>query len=154
MLECFISELARRLREKGSSTTANVFHPGAIKSKLSDEALESFSPFIAKLANIAMSFSPGILVRTPEQGAALGEFLVNDIDVAGVSGKLFDSGFTGQIVDFTPKAFAGVIRDTELCKRLWSQSGKILNTALGDGRVAQWWGHFAPTRHRPGEHGG
>jgi NAD(P)-dependent dehydrogenase (short-subunit alcohol dehydrogenase family) len=99
MLECFVSELARRLRDKGSSTTANVFHPGAIKSKLSDEALEAFSPFVAKLANVAMSFSPGTLVRTPEQGAALGEFLANDINVAGVSGKVFDSGFTGKVVE-------------------------------------------------------
>jgi len=146
MVECFIAELARRLRDKGSSTTANVFHPGAIKSKLSDEALEAFSPFVAKLANAALSFSTGTLVRTPEQGCALGEFLVNDIDIAGVSGKLFDSGFTGKVVDFSPKAFAGVVRDDDVKKRLWALSGKTLNTALGDGRVAEWWAHFAPTR--------
>lgn len=147
MLICFASELARRLADRHCFVTANVFFPGAVKSKLADRVLEAFNPVIARLADAAYGLTEGVLVRSPEQGAALALHLCSSPALVGVNGKVFHSGTTGIVTDFDPHPHFGIATNMELSRKLWAISGKMLNQALGkESRVTEWWGYFKPAR--------
>ena len=153
MLLCFASELGRRLKDRECGVTANVFFPGAVKSRLADRVLEAFNPVIARLADAAYGLTEGILVRSPEQGATLGLHLCMSSEICGVNGKVFHSGVTGQITDLDPHPHFGVATNMELCRKLWAIAGKMLNQALGkESRVAEWWDYFKPIRPKESRH--
>lgn len=149
MMFCFASELARRLQDRGGRVTANVFFPGAVKSKLADDVLIAFNPVVARLADAVYGLTEGVFVRSPAQGASLCVNLCSADNLNGVNGMVFHSGLTGNVTDFAPHPQFGIATNKEVCRKLWAVTGKMLNVALGkDSHVAEWWEIFRPQRRQ------
>lgn len=146
MLSCFASELSSKLESSYPNITCVMFYPGAVKSKLADKVLHHVNPTLAKLADVAYGLMQGVLVRTPQQGAVLGVFLCSIVKVQ--NGKVFHSGFTGEVTDFSAhEPFGMAALDRENRQKLWTVTGKLLNQQLGkESKMTEWWGLFKPER--------
>jgi len=96
-------ELARRL--DGSGITANILHPGAIRSNLG----QGNGPVLDVLQRLATWF-----MKTPEQGAATSVYLATSPEVEGISGRYF--------VNCREKKPARHAVDPATARRLWEIS--------------------------------
>lgn len=147
MLGCFASELSAKLEASFPHISCTIFYPGAVKTKLADKVLHQINPTLARLADAAYGMMEGLLIRTPQQGAALAVFLCSAHRAHVVNGKVYRSGFTGDVTNFAPHEVFGVAADRDKCAKLWASSGRLLNQLLGkDSKMTEWWGLFRPQR--------
>ncbi len=102
----FTRELARRL--KGSSVTANCFHPGGVKTNLAEG-----NPWYYRL--IWYIVAPFLI--NAEKGADTGIYLATSPDLNGISGKYFVKR-----KEMVPSSQA---RDDDVAHRLWSVSEEL-----------------------------
>jgi retinol dehydrogenase-14 len=100
----FTYELARRLQGRG--VTANVLHPGLVKTALMGEA------------PAAVRWILNLISTTPEKAAATPVYLASSPDVRGVSGKFFK----GQ-KQISSNAYS---QDRDVQHRLWEVSEKLV----------------------------
>jgi retinol dehydrogenase 14 len=77
----FTKELARRLRESGSSVTVNACHPGAVATEMGIDRDTGFGKGITKI------LKP--FFQSPEEGADTALFLALDSQVQAISGEYF-----------------------------------------------------------------
>ncbi|HEX8076067.1 MAG TPA: SDR family NAD(P)-dependent oxidoreductase [Thermoleophilaceae bacterium] len=106
----FTLELARRL--EGSGVTANCFHPGVIRTRLTRKA----NPLLLIGATVAAPF-----LGSPKSGASTLVHLVASDEGGEVSGGYFAGSRRVQ-----PSAQA---RDAELASELWRRSEDLIRTA-------------------------
>ncbi len=104
----FTYELARRL--EGTGVTANVLHPGVVRTGFGAEDSGRFTGLLVPIARLFM--------KTPERGAATPVYLASSPEVEGVSGRYFAKG--------KPKRSAGRSYDTDVAAYLWSVSWKLV----------------------------
>jgi NAD(P)-dependent dehydrogenase (short-subunit alcohol dehydrogenase family) len=107
----FTNELARRL--EGTGVTANALHPGVITTGFGRNQLG----FLNLGVRIAAPF-----MKTPEQGARTSIYLATSPEVAGVTGRYFDS-------DTSETRPTRVARDQALARRLWELSERMTGLA-------------------------
>ena len=104
----FTYELARRLA--GTGVTANVLHPGVVRTRFGAEDPARLTNLLVPIARLFM--------KTPEQGAATPVYLASSPEVEGVTGRYFANG--------KPKRSAERSYDTHAAARLWSVSAKLV----------------------------
>ena len=104
----FTYELARRLA--GTGVTANVLHPGVVRTRFGAEDPARLTNLLVPIARLFM--------KTPEQGAATPVYLASSPEVEGVTGRYFANG--------KPKRSAERSYDTHAATRLWSVSAKLV----------------------------
>lgn len=104
----FTYELARRL--EGTGVTANVLHPGVVRSAF---ATEDPSPVYKLLTPVARLF-----MKTPEQGAATSIYLASSAEVEGVSGRYF--------ANRRSKRSSKASYDAQAAARLWQVSAGLV----------------------------
>ena len=104
----FTVELARRLA--GTGVTANVLHPGVVRTAFGAEDPSPFWRFMIPLTRP--------LMKTPEQGAQTPIYLASSPDVAGVTGQYF--------ANRKPKAANKAAGDTAATARLWQTSEQLV----------------------------
>ncbi|MGH3460508.1 MAG: SDR family NAD(P)-dependent oxidoreductase [Kribbellaceae bacterium] len=104
----FTYELARRL--EGTGVTANVLHPGVVRTAF---AAEDPSPVYKLLTPVARLF-----MKTPEQGAATSIYLASSAEVEGVSGRYF--------ANRRPKRSSKASYDAQVAARLWQVSAGLV----------------------------
>ncbi len=97
-------ELARRL--EGTGVTANVLHPGVVRTAF---GREDSGRWMRLMLPLARSF-----MKSPEQGAATSIYLASSPEVAGVSGAYF--------ANKREKPSSRSSYDRELALRLWEVS--------------------------------
>lgn len=97
-------ELARRL--EGTGVTANVLHPGVVRTAF---GREDSGRWMRLMLPLARSF-----MKSPEQGAATSIYLASSPEVAGVSGAYF--------ANQREKPSSRSSYDRELALRLWEVS--------------------------------
>ncbi len=102
----FTYELARRL--DGSGVTANVLHPGFVRTGFGHNTNRLMSAFIKVLQ--------ALVGRSPQKGAETLVYLASSADVAGISGKYWKDK---QQEDSSPMSY-----DREGQKRLWEFSAE------------------------------
>lgn len=113
----FSYELSRRLQNSG--ITVNALHPGVVATELGRYLFPSLSseeelPWWSKpLLSVATSF-----LLTPEQGAQTSIYLASSPDVAGVTGKYYDS--------CKPKNSSNESYDLEKQRKLWERSEELV----------------------------
>ena len=78
----FTYELARRLA--GTGVTANVLHPGVVRTRFGAEDPARLTNLLVPIARLFM--------KTPEQGAATPVYLASSPEVEGVTGRYFANG--------------------------------------------------------------
>jgi retinol dehydrogenase-14 len=105
----FTYELARRL--EGTGVTANVLHPGVVRTAF---GAEDPSWFLGVLTPLVRPF-----MKSPERGAATSIYLASSPDVAGASGRYFANG--------KPKASSSRSYDTAAAARLWKVSEQLVD---------------------------
>jgi NAD(P)-dependent dehydrogenase (short-subunit alcohol dehydrogenase family) len=98
----FTLTLARRLEATG--VTANVLHPGIVKTALSHDYM----------ANPVFRFFEQLIAVSPEEGAQTSLYLAASPEVAGVTGQYFEKK---QAKPLSPEA-----QDQALQDRLWAAS--------------------------------
>ncbi|XP_032643883.1 retinol dehydrogenase 11-like [Chelonoidis abingdonii] len=103
----FTNELARRLQ--GTGVTANSLNPGIVKT----EIMRHFNWLIRLLFSIV-----SIFVMSAEEGAASTIYCAVSEEVAGITGKYFDSNCRLAL----PSAAA---RDLGLARKLWEESERV-----------------------------
>jgi NAD(P)-dependent dehydrogenase (short-subunit alcohol dehydrogenase family) len=103
----FTYELARRL--EGTGVTANVLHPGAVRTRFGLEHSTTWMSLIVR------AFGP--FMRTPEKGAETVVYLAASPEVEGVTGKYFS--------DMKPIASSKQSYDTAAQARLWQISEQL-----------------------------
>ena len=104
----FTYELARRL--EGTGVTANVLHPGVVRTSFGQEDPQ---PFLRLLLPLFRPF-----MKTPEQGAATTIHLASSTEVEGVTGTYFAKS--------EPKASNKLSYDTAAAARLWQVSEQLV----------------------------
>jgi retinol dehydrogenase 14 len=104
----FSYELARRL--DGTGVTANVLHPGVVRTGFGAEDPGRFTKLLGPVARLFM--------KTPERGAATSVYLASSPEVEGVTGRYFANG--------QPKRSAERSYDTDAAARLWSVSATLV----------------------------
>lgn len=104
----FTYELARRL--EGTGVTANVLHPGVVRTSFGREDSGRWMRLMLPLV------AP--LMKTPAQGAETPIHLASSPEVAGVSGAYF--------ADRRAKRSSKASYDTDLARRLWSVSSVLV----------------------------
>ncbi len=102
----FTYELARRLA--GTGVTANVLHPGVIRTGFGKNNGPIYNFFYGLV-------SP--FLKSPEQGAATSIYLASSPEVEGVTGKYF--------IDKKPVNSSQVSYDQDAAKRLWQVSAQL-----------------------------
>lgn len=107
----FSLELARRLRERGSSATANSLHPGVINTNLGRH-FEEWKLVLSKL--IGWTF-----MKSVPAGAATSCYVATSPQLARTSGHYFED--CNPVI---PKA-GKHMDDTVLARRLWDESTRI-----------------------------
>ena len=103
----FTYELARRLR--GTAVTANVLHPGVVRTAFAAEDPST----LTRIARPLMRF-----LKTPAQGAATSIYLASSADVEGITG--------GYFADRKPKRSNESSYDTATANRLWQVSADLV----------------------------
>jgi retinol dehydrogenase 14 len=109
----FTYELARRLA--GTGVTANVLHPGVVRTRFGAEDPARLTNLLVPIARLFM--------KTPEQGAATPVYLASSPEVEGVTGRYFANG--------KPKRSAERSYDTDAAARLWSVSANLVGSPDG-----------------------
>jgi retinol dehydrogenase-14 len=104
----FTYELARRI--EGTGVTANVLHPGVVRTAF---AAEDPSPMWKVMIPLARPF-----MKTPSRGAATPIYLASSPAVEGVSGRYFANS--------KPKTSNKVSYDTAAAARLWQISTDLV----------------------------
>ncbi|KAI3833378.1 hypothetical protein MKW92_017710 [Papaver armeniacum] len=105
------NELARRLKEDGVQVTANSLHPGAVATNIFRNTF--LSGFVSTLGKL--------IFKNVQQGASTTCYTALHPDVKGVSGEYFKDN---NVSKSDPKA-----QDTELAKKLWDFSMKLIRPA-------------------------
>ena len=109
----FTYELARRLQ--GTGVTANCLHPGAVRTKMWDNA-GALTPLFRFMS---------LFMLSAEKGAQTSIYLASSPEVEGVSGKYFDKKM--------PKRSSGTSYDEALAKRLWDLSERTTGLVAAPG---------------------
>jgi retinol dehydrogenase 14 len=104
----FTYELARRL--EGTGVTANVLHPGVVRTAFAAEDPTRVYKLLTPVARLFM--------KTPEQGAATSIDLASSPDVEGVSGRYF--------ANRRPKRSSKASYDAQAAARLWQVSAGLV----------------------------
>lgn len=107
-LTLFTYELARRL--KGTGVTANVLHPGFVRTNI---GRSGHNPLFQRLAGLVSAI--GV---SPEEGAKTSIYLASSPDVAAITGKYF--------VKSIPKLSPPITYDESLQRRLWEISTQLV----------------------------
>ncbi len=109
----FTYELARRL--DGSGVTANVLHPGVVRTSFGQEDplgwMRLMLPFVRPF------------LKSPDRGAATSVHLASAPDLEGVTGTYF--------VDKRPKKSSPRSYDEQVAKRLWDESARLVGLTEG-----------------------
>lgn len=108
----FTTELARRL--EGRDIGIWSLHPGAVSTRLGAN-----NGGIAKLILPLLS----LVFRTPEQGAQTSIFLCSEPHIDAPNGTYF--------VDERPATVSDLARDSEVARRLWAESERLVDLAEG-----------------------
>jgi len=103
----FTYELARRI--EGNGVTANVLHPGVVRT---DFGKDDASPAFRILTPLARPF-----MLTPVKGAATSVYLATSPEVAGTTGCYFANS--------KPKRSSKSSYDTAIAARLWQVSAEL-----------------------------
>lgn len=117
----FTYELARRL--DGTGVTANVLHPGVVRTSF---GLEDSSRWMRLMLPLARPF-----MKTPAQGAATSVYLASSPEVARVSGAYF--------ANQRAKKSSRASYEGDVARRLWEASAELVgigqdaNPSLGGG---------------------
>ncbi len=109
----FTYELARRL--EGSGVTANVLHPGVVRTGFASED----SSILWRLSIPLMR----LFMKSPEKGAATSVYLASSPEVEGVTGTFF--------IDSKPKKSSKASYDTATQARLWQVSVDLIGRTAG-----------------------
>ena len=109
----FTYELARRL--EGSAVTANVLHPGVVRTAFGAEDPGTVQRLLLPLVRPFM--------RTPEQGAATSIHLATAPELDGVSGQYFANS--------RPRRSAKRSYDEDVAARLWNVSSELTGISAG-----------------------
>jgi NAD(P)-dependent dehydrogenase (short-subunit alcohol dehydrogenase family) len=104
----FTYELARRL--EGTGVTANVLHPGVVRTNF---GVEDQSAFFAVMSRVVRPF-----MKSPAQGAATPIYLASSPEVEGVTGKYF--------ANRKAKRSNKSSYDTGAAARLWRVSAELV----------------------------
>jgi NAD(P)-dependent dehydrogenase (short-subunit alcohol dehydrogenase family) len=116
----FTYELARRLRSSG--VTANVLHPGIVRTGFGAE-----DP--GRIQRVIMPFAP-LMMKTPERGARTSIHLASSPEVEGVTGQFF--------ANCKPRRSSRRSYDVDDARRLWTVSAGLVgldpDTALSGSR--------------------
>jgi NAD(P)-dependent dehydrogenase (short-subunit alcohol dehydrogenase family) len=110
----FTYELARRL--EGTGVTANVLHPGVVRTAFAQEDSGRWMRLLLPLARPFM--------KTPARGADTSIYLASSPDVSSTSGCYF--------ADSRPKDSSRASRDTAAAARLWSVSAQLVGLPSAD----------------------
>jgi NAD(P)-dependent dehydrogenase (short-subunit alcohol dehydrogenase family) len=112
----FTKELARRLPPR--PLTANCLHPGVVATGIGDKG--------GVVGFVWSALKPMLL--TPEQGALNSLYVATSPDIEGVSGAYF--------VKQRAVAPNPIANDAAIAGRLWSESEKLVESALSTARAA------------------
>jgi retinol dehydrogenase-14 len=116
----FTYELARRL--DGTGVTANVLHPGIVRTGFGAE-----DP--GRIQRVIMPFAP-LVMKTPERGALTSIHLASSPEVEGVTGRFF--------ANCRPRRSSRRSYDRDDARRLWTVSAGLVgvdpDTALTGSR--------------------
>jgi len=104
-------ELARRL--KGSTATANCFHPGFVQT--------GFGMNTSGMLKMLIKFTASIFARTPEKGAETLIWLATSPEAANHTGQYF---FDKKVARITANA-----QDDGLATKFWEYSAKLCGVA-------------------------
>ncbi|MDF3045259.1 MAG: short-chain dehydrogenase/reductase [Ornithinibacter sp.] len=104
----FTYELARRLA--GSGVTANVLHPGVVRT---DFGREDSKGWMRLMLPVIRPF-----MKNPERGAATSIYLASSAEVEGVTGRYFANG--------KPTASSKASQDGAAVARLWDVSAELV----------------------------
>lgn len=107
----FTYELARRL--EGSGVTANVLHPGVVRTAFGQEDSRGWMRLMLPVVRPFM--------KTPERGAETSIYLAAAPEVEGVSGRYFANS--------RAKTSSRASYDTAAARRLWEVSAGLLGLA-------------------------
>ncbi|MGZ8736691.1 MAG: SDR family oxidoreductase [Nocardioides sp.] len=109
----FTYELARRLQ--GSGVTANVLHPGVVRTAFGQEDPVRWTGLLLPLVRP--------FLKSPEQGAATPVHLASAPDLAGVTGTYF--------ANKRPKKSSERSYDEQTARRLWDVSAQLVGLTQG-----------------------
>jgi NAD(P)-dependent dehydrogenase (short-subunit alcohol dehydrogenase family) len=112
----FTYELARRL--EGSGVTANVLHPGVVRTAFGQEDPVRWMRLLLPLVRP--------FLKTPEQGAATPVHLASARELAGVTGTYF--------ANKRPRKSSPRSYDEDAARRLWVMSAQLVGLAEGTTR--------------------
>jgi retinol dehydrogenase-14 len=104
----FTYELARRLA--GSGVTANVLHPGVVRTNFGREDSQMWMKLMLPVIRPFM--------KSPERGAATSVYLASAAEVEGVTGRYFANS--------KPKTSSKASQDTTAAARLWDVSAELV----------------------------
>ena len=104
----FTYELARRLA--GSGVTANVLHPGVVRT---DFGREDSKGWMRLMLPVIRPF-----MKNPERGAATSIYLASSAELEGVTGRYFANG--------KPTASSKASQDGAAVARLWDVSAELV----------------------------
>jgi retinol dehydrogenase 14 len=108
----FTYELARRLR--GSSVTANVLHPGVVRTAFGAEDPATAQRLLTRMARPFM--------KAPMKGAATSIYLASSPEVEGVTGRYFANA--------RPKRSSTRSYDEVVAARLWQVSEELVGLGV------------------------
>jgi len=114
----FTYELARRLH--GTAVTANVLHPGVVRTAFGAEDPSTLTRLARPLARF---------LKSPTQGAATSIYLASSAAVEGVTGQYF--------ANRKPKRSNESAYDTGIANRLWLISGRLVVSPRGTAESAR-----------------
>ena len=109
----FTYELARRL--EGSEVTANVLHPGVVRTAFGQE---DGVRWMRLLLPVVRPF-----LKSPEQGAATPVHLASAPELAGVTGTY--------LANKQPKKSSARSYDVDVARRLWDVSAQLVGLTEG-----------------------
>lgn len=115
----FTYELARRL--EGSGVTANVLHPGVVRTAFGQEDSQGWMRLMLPVMRPFM--------KSPEKGARTSIHLASSPEVEGVTGQYF--------ANEQPKRSSKVSYDTEAAARLWRVSAELVGLPSATARPGQ-----------------
>ena len=107
----FTFELARRL--EGSGVTANVLHPGVVRTNFGREDAKGWMRLLLPVVRP--------MLKSPQQGAETSVYLASSPEVEGVTGRYF--------VNRRSRESSTASRDTALAARLWERSAELTGVA-------------------------
>lgn len=107
----FTYELSRRL--EGSGVTANVLHPGVVRTAFGQEDSRGWMRLMLPVVRPFM--------KTPERGAETSIYLASSPEVEGVSGRYFANS--------RAKTSSRASYDTAAARRLWEASAALVGLA-------------------------